>query len=73
MVWKPNLVVLIACEGAPIARPGELGGLARTIVDHNIQVVAMQLEITNEAAFDFHALYAGLAASEPIDVAVQQA
>jgi internalin A len=71
--WRPYLTVLIACQGAAESLAWAFVGLAQRIVDHNIQVVAMQFEVTNQAAMGFtRELYKQLAIGEPIDVAVQQ-
>jgi hypothetical protein len=70
-----RLVVLNACEGARFDARDPLSGVASTLVEGGIPaVVAMQFPVSDEAAIVFaKALYEGVAAWQPIDVAVTAA
>ena len=70
-----RLVVLNACEGARQSRRDAFGSVAAHLVLGRIPaVVAMQFEITDEAALDFsEEFYTVLAQGQPVDVAVAEA
>ncbi|MFT3860455.1 CHAT domain-containing protein [Micropruina sp.] len=71
-----RLVVLNACEGARQSPLDPLGGVAQSLVKlGNVPaVVAMQFEITDEAATVFSAeFYAAIADGYPIDAALAEA
>ncbi|WP_062311330.1 CHAT domain-containing protein [Demequina rhizosphaerae] len=70
-----RLVVLNACEGARTSRIDPFSGVATSLVQFDIPaVVAMQFEITDEAAIAFSdSLYDGLARGLPIDAAIAPA
>ncbi|MCG8419441.1 MAG: CHAT domain-containing protein [Proteobacteria bacterium] len=70
-----RLVVLNACEGARNSRSDPYAGMATALVKQSVPaVVAMQFEITDQAALTFaDELYASLARGLPIDAAVSEA
>jgi len=71
-----RLVVLNACEGARQSPQDPLGGVAQSLVKlGNVPaVVAMQFEITDEAATVFSSeFYAAMADGYPIDAALAEA
>jgi hypothetical protein len=70
-----RLVVLNACEGARNSRIDPFSGVATSLVQFDIPaVVAMQFEITDDAAIAFSdSLYTGLARGMPIDAAIAPA
>ncbi len=72
---KLRLVVLNACEGARQSPADPFGGVAQSLVAQGIPaVVAMQFEITDEAATVFSAeFYSALADGYPIDAALAEA
>jgi CHAT domain/FHA domain len=67
-----RLVVLNACDGARTARTDPFAGVAGSLVQRDIPaVVAMQFEISDEAAIVFaSAFYRQLAAGLPVDSSV---
>lgn len=69
-----RLVVLNSCEGARSGPADPFGGVAQALVRQGIPaVVAMQFEITDEAAVVFsRALYRAVADGYPIDAAVSE-
>jgi hypothetical protein len=72
--WQPHMAVLVACEGAQSSTAWNLPSLACEFACYNVQVVAMQFEISNEVALAFtRELYGKLAAGMAIDVAAQSA
>ncbi|MFT3970953.1 MAG: CHAT domain-containing protein [Micropruina sp.] len=72
---KLRLVVLNACEGARQSPADPFGGVAQNLVAQGIPaVVAMQFEITDEAATVFSAeFYQAIADGYPIDAALAEA
>lgn len=70
-----RLVVLNACEGARASTRDAFTGAAQTLMRQNIPaVIAMQFEITDDAAQNFaRTLYDALANQMPIDAAVSDA
>jgi len=70
-----RLTVLNACEGARNSRTDPFAGVATTLIRHGLPaVVAMQFEITDDAAIIFAGeFYATLAAGLPVDTAVAEA
>ena len=70
-----RLVVLNSCEGARTSRIDPFSGVATTLVEFDIPaVIAMQFEISNEAAIAFsESLYTGLAQGLPVDAALAPA
>lgn len=70
-----RLAVLNACEGARTDREDPFAGVAASLVSCEIpSVVAMQFEITDEAAILFAAgLYGALARGSPVDAALASA
>ncbi len=70
-----RLVILNACEGARTGTNDALSSTAATLIASGIPaVVAMQYEITNDAAIEFaHAFYEALADNLPVDAAVAEA
>ena len=67
-----RLAVLNACEGARTAREDPFAGVAASLVQRGIPaVIAMQFEITDEAAIVFaEAFYRALASGHPVDAAL---
>lgn len=70
-----RLVVLNACEGARTSVNDPFAGVAQTIVQQGIPaVIAMQFEITDEAAIAFsQSFYSTLADGFPVDAALTEA
>ena len=70
-----RLAVLNACDGARTARTDPFAGVAGSLVQRDIPaVVAMQFEISDEAAIAFaSAFYQQLAAGSPVDASVAAA
>jgi hypothetical protein len=70
-----RLVVLNACEGARTSRIDPFSGTAQTLVRQGIPaVLAMQFEITDEAAINFTSeFYSSVAVGDPIDAALADA
>ncbi len=70
-----RLVVLNACEGARTSRRDPFTGTAQTLIANGIPtVVAMQFEITDEAAITFASeFYSSLALGDPVDKALSEA
>lgn len=70
-----RLVVLNACEGARTARSDPFAGVAQSLVQQGIPaVIAMQFEVTDEAAIIFaHEFYSALADGYPVDAALGDA
>jgi len=70
-----RLVLLNACEGARQSPADPLGGVAQSLVAQGIPaVVAMQFEITDQAATVFSSeFYAAIADGYPIDAALAEA
>jgi hypothetical protein len=70
-----RLIVLNACEGARAATSDPFGGVAQSLVQQGIPaVIAMQFEITDEAAITFsEELYAAIADGYPVDAALGEA
>ncbi len=70
-----RLAVLNACDGARSARTDPFAGVAGSLVQRDIPaVVAMQFEISDEAAIVFaSAFYQQLAAGSPVDASVAAA
>ncbi len=67
-----RLAVLNSCEGARISEVDPYAGTAVSLVQQGIPaVVAMQFEITDEAAIAFSStLYEGITVGRPVDLAV---
>ena len=70
-----RLAVLNACEGARSSRSDPFVGVAESLVQREIPaVIAMQFEISDEAAIVFaEGLYSAIADGSPIDAAVASA
>ena len=70
-----RLVILNACEGARTARTDPFAGVAGSLVQRDIPaVVAMQFEISDEAAIVFASgFYEPLAAGSPVDASLAAA
>lgn len=70
-----RLAVLNACEGARGSRVDPFGGVAQALVRGGLPaVVAMQFEITDDAALVFaRELYEAVADNDPIEAAVAEA
>jgi Uncharacterized protein conserved in bacteria len=70
-----RLVVLNACEGARAATSDPFAGVAQSLVQQGIPaVIAMQFEITDEAAITFaEELYAAIADGYSVDAALGEA
>jgi len=70
-----RLVYLNACEGALSSHLSVFSGVAQTLVQQGVPAaVAMQAEISDEAAIDLSRLiYSALAAGYPVDAALTQA
>ena len=74
--WRHlRLVVLNACEGARTSRSDPFAGVARSLVQQGLTaVIAMQFEITDQAAITFaHEFYLALADGYPVDAALVEA
>jgi hypothetical protein len=67
-----RLIVLNACEGARAGSSDPFGGVAQSLVQQGIPaVIAMQFEITDEAAITFaEELYAAIADGYSVDAAL---
>ena len=67
-----RLVVLNACEGARTSQLDPFSGVAQTLVQQGIPaVIAMQFEITDQAAISFaREFYSALAEGYPVDAAL---
>ncbi|MGH9891305.1 MAG: CHAT domain-containing protein, partial [bacterium] len=70
-----RLVVLNSCEGARTSPTDPFAGAAQSLVQQGIPaVIAMQFEITDEAAMTLsHEFYAALADGYPVDTALGEA
>ena len=70
-----RLAVLNACEGARNSRTDPFAGLAQSVLQQGVPaVIAMQFEITDEAAISFaHEFYSALADNFPVDAALVEA
>ena len=70
-----RLAVLNACEGARTSRTDPFAGTAQSLAQSGIPaVIAMQFEITDEAAIAFaHEFYQAVADGYPVDAAVTEA
>jgi hypothetical protein len=70
-----RLVVLNACEGARASGADPFAGAAQSLVQQGIPaVIAMQFEITDQAAVTFaEAFYAEMADGHPVDAALAEA
>lgn len=70
-----RLAILNACESARTSRSDPFAGVAQSLIQQGIPaVVAMQFEITNEAAVAFaHELYAAVAEGHSIESALAEA
>jgi tetratricopeptide (TPR) repeat protein len=70
-----RLVVLNACEGARTSRSDPFAGVAQSVVQQGIPaVIAMQFEITDQAAITFaHEFYAALVDGLPVDGSLTEA
>ncbi len=70
-----RLAVLNACEGARTARDDPFAGVAASLVQRDIPaVIAMQFEITDDAAIVFaEGFYEAVAAGFPVDAALAEA
>jgi hypothetical protein len=67
-----RLAVLNACEGALTAGTDLFAGVAASLVQREIPaVIAMQFEISDEAAIEFaQGFYSAIAAGRPVDAAI---
>ncbi|MGI0026147.1 MAG: CHAT domain-containing protein, partial [Nitrososphaera sp.] len=70
-----RLAILNACEGARTSRTDPFAGMAQSLVQQGIPaVIAMQFEITDEAAITFaHEFYGAIADGYPVDAALAEA
>ena len=70
-----QLIVLNACEGARGSASDPFAGVAQSLVQQGIPaVIAMQFEITDDAAITFaQELYAAIADGYPVDAALSEA
>jgi hypothetical protein len=70
-----RLAVLNACEGARTSRADPFAGVAPSLVQQGIPaVIAMQFEITDDAAVTFsQAFYSALSNGYPVDAALAEA
>jgi hypothetical protein len=70
-----RLAVLNACEGARSGTSDPFAGVAQSLIQQGLPaVVAMQFEITDDAAIIFsHELYATIASGYPLEAALAQA
>jgi tetratricopeptide (TPR) repeat protein/cell division septation protein DedD len=70
-----RLAVLNACEGGRTSRSDPFAGMAQSLVQQGIPaVIAMQFEITDEAAITLaHEFYSALADGYPVDAALAEA
>ena len=70
-----RLAVLNSCEGARGGRTDPFSGTAQSLIQQGIPaVVAMQFEITDDAAITFaHELYEAVADGYPLDAAIAEA
>ena len=70
-----RLVVLNACEGSRASRADPFAGVAQTLVQQGVPaVIAMQFEITDQAAITFaEEFYASVADGHPVDAALADA
>jgi CHAT domain len=70
-----RLAILNACEGARTARTDPFAGVAQALVQRDIPaVIAMQFEISDEAAISFaQGFYDALAAGSPADASLAAA
>ncbi len=70
-----RLAVLNACEGARTSRTDPFAGTAQSLVQQGLAaVIAMQFEITDEAAITFaHEFYGAVADAYPVDAALVEA
>ncbi|MGQ0570721.1 MAG: CHAT domain-containing protein [Armatimonadota bacterium] len=73
--WSIRMAVLNACEGARTSRTDPFAGTAQSLVQQGLAaVIAMQFEITDEAAIAFaHEFYGAVADGYPVDAAVAEA
>ena len=70
-----RVVVLNACEGARATRADPFAGVAQTLVQQGVPaVIAMQFEITDQAAITFASeFYTAVADGYPVDAALSEA
>jgi tetratricopeptide (TPR) repeat protein len=70
-----RLAVLNACEGARASRADPFAGTAQSLVQQGVPaVIAMQFEVTDEAAICFtREFYAAIAGGYPVDAALAEA
>ena len=70
-----RLAVLNACEGARASRNDPFAGTAQSLLQQGIPaVIAMQFEVTDEAAICFtREFYASIASGYPVDAALAEA
>jgi hypothetical protein len=70
-----RLVILNACEGARGARDDPFAGTAQSLVQQGVPaVIAMQFEVTDEAAIVLaHEFYSAVADGYPVDAALTEA
>ncbi len=70
-----RLAVLNACEGARTSRTDPFAGTAQSLVQQGVAaVIAMQFEISDEAAITFaHEFYGAVADGYPVDAALAEA
>lgn len=70
-----RLAVLNACEGARASRTDPFAGVAQSLLQQGLPaVIAMQFEITDDAAVTFaHEFYSALADGLPVDAALAEA
>jgi hypothetical protein len=72
--YRPQVVILQACEGAKQSESEAFVSVASSLVNQNIPiVVAMQYEVSNNTATKFaYSFYEQIAKSQSVDIAVQE-
>lgn len=70
-----RLAIINACEGGRAAMDGTYAGVAQSLIQHNIPaVVAMQFEVSDEAAIKFaDKFYYSIATGETVETALSEA
>jgi hypothetical protein len=70
-----RLAILNACEGARTCRSDPFAGVAQSLIQQGLPaVIAMQFEITDEAAITFaNQFYGAVADGDPVDAALAEA
>jgi formylglycine-generating enzyme required for sulfatase activity len=72
--WRPDTVVIAACESAAKHLMLPYSSLAQAVAQQGIQVIAMQFKVSNQVALTFtDQLYKSIKEGDYIDTAVQKA